>query len=126
MYMRFVVGADSEDGRWLTGVITTARILRDEKQLEPYQIEIVEATYDWLNEHVPCPPFQKNLQSGKWSADAVAWFLPDAKEPIQRMWDLVAVLKDHGSPVRVLRTATPGMIVYRDKYQVVSETPKRA
>jgi hypothetical protein len=125
MYLRFVEGADSQDGRWLTGVITAARILKDEGRLDPYQADVVEATYRWLNDHLPCPPFQRNLGSGKWSDDAVAWFLPGATESIQRMWDLVAVLNDHGIPVRVLRTASPGMIVYRDEYQVVAETPKR-
>jgi len=126
MYLRFVEGTDSQDGRWLTGVITAARVLKDEGRLEPYQVDIVEATYVWLNQHVPCPPFQRNLGSGKWTADAVAWFLPGATEAIQRMWELVAVLKDHDIPVRVLRTASPGMIVYRDEYQIVAETPKRA
>lgn len=126
MYLRFVEGTESEDGRWLTGIITAARMLRDDGRLESYEVVIVEETYSWLNAHVPCPPFKRNLESGKWSTDAVAWFLPDANEPIQRMWDLVAVLKNHGSPVRVLRTASPGMIVYRDEYQVVAETPRRA
>jgi hypothetical protein len=125
MYLRFVQGADSEDGRWLTGVITAARILKDEGRLEPYQVEIVESTFEWLNEHIPCPPFEENLNSGKWSRDAVAWFRPNANEAIQHMWQLVAVLKGHGIPVRVLRTAYPGMIVYRDAYQLVAETPKR-
>jgi len=125
MYLRFVEGADSQDERWLTGVITAARILRDNGRLEPHQVVAVEATFDWFNAHIPCPPFQEKLKSGKWSHDAVAWFRPDASEAIQRMWDLVAVLKDHGVPVRVLRTASPGLIVYRDDYQVVAETPKR-
>ena len=125
MYLRFVRGSESEDGRWLTGVITAARVLRDVGELEPYQVEIVNSTYDWLNEHIPCPPFRENLESGKWTNDAVAWFLPEANEAIQRMWDLVHVLKDHGVPIRLLRTANPGIIVYRDEYQVVAETPKR-
>src|SRR5262249_34174933 len=119
MYLRFVKGIESDDGRWLTGVITAARILRDEGRLEPYQAEIVEATYCWFNEHVPCPPFQANLESGKWSKDAVAWFVPGASNAIQRMWDLMAVLKEHDVPVRVLQTDSPGMIVFRDEFQVV-------
>lgn len=125
MYLRFVEGADSQDRRWLTGVITAARVLRDESRLDAYQVDIVNATFEWLNEHLPCPPFQQNLKSGQWTADAVAWFLPEAAEAIQHIWDLTAILKDHGVPVRVLRTTSPGMIVYRDAYQVVAETPKR-
>lgn len=114
MYMRFVEGTESQDGRWLTGVITAARLLRDDNRLDPYQVEIVDAAFEWFNNELPCPPFQKNRRSGKWSVDAVAWFLPNAVEAIQRMWDLVAVLRDHDVPVRVLQTAEPGMIVYRD------------
>jgi hypothetical protein len=125
MYLRFVVGADSEDERWLTGVITAARILRDEGRLEPYQVDVANATFDWFNENILCPPFQANRGSGKWTDDAVAWFRPEAGDAIQRMWDLVAILRDHGVPIRVLRTANPGMIVYRDEHQVVAETPKR-
>jgi hypothetical protein len=125
MYLRFVQGTESEDGRWLTGVITAARTIMDAGQLEPYEAEIVQSAYDWLNSNIPCPPFQANLSSGKWSQDAVAWFLPEANEAIQRMWDLVTILKDHDIPVRVLRTDRPGMIVYRDQYQIVAETPKR-
>jgi hypothetical protein len=46
MYLRFVQGTESEDGRWLTGVITTARIMRDAGQLELYEAEIIQSTYD--------------------------------------------------------------------------------
>jgi hypothetical protein len=125
MYLRFVEGSDSEDGRWMTGVVTATRLLRDEGRLDVYQIEVVDSTYEWLNEHLPCPPFSSKLRSGVWSSDAVAWFRPDAKSAITRMWDLVAVLEDHDVPVRILRTRAPGKIVYRDEYQIVAETPKR-
>jgi hypothetical protein len=111
--------------RWLTGVITAASVMREKGRLESYQAEIVAATFAWLNDHLPCPPFRRHLASGKWSKDAVAWFLPGAKEAIQYMWGLVAVLKSHDIPVRVLRTANPGLIVYRDEFQIVAETPKR-
>lgn len=124
MYLRFVEGTDSQAWRSSTGIIIMSRILKDENRLEPYQVDVVEATFAWFNEHVPVPPFTSKLKSGSWSDDAVAWFLSEAIEPIQRMWDLVAILKDHGVPVRVLRTASPGMIVYRDEFQVVAETKR--
>src|SRR4051812_578325 len=114
MYLRFVHGTESQDGRWLTGIITASGELLDDGLLDPYQVDIVDATYKWLNEHLPCPPFSRNLESGIWSANAVAWFLPEARKFIERMWDLVAVLEDHGRPVRILRSAKPGKIVYRD------------
>jgi hypothetical protein len=33
MYVRFVVGTDSENAAWLTGVITEARLLGDAGEL---------------------------------------------------------------------------------------------
>lgn len=126
MYLRFVMGTESEDFRWLTGIFTEARILKDEGRLDPYQVEALEATYDWFNDNVPCPPFSEKLSSGKWTQDAVAWFLPTATEAIQHMWSLAAILQGHGLPIRVLRSVSPGLIVYRDDYQVVAETAKRS
>jgi len=123
MFVRFVVGADAENASWLTGVITEARILRDEGELYRYESELLREVFDWLNEHLPCPPFQAKLGSGEWTTDAVSWFRADAKEPLGRIWDIVAILREHGVPVRLVTTEKPGKIVYSDPYQIVAETP---
>jgi hypothetical protein len=124
MYVRFIRASDADNAWLATGVVTTARVLRDEGQLEDYEGAVVESAFEWFNEHLPCPPFRENLELGNWSPDAVAWFIDTAKEPVSRMWDLVWILREHGEPVRVLRTEHPGMIVYRDPFQVVAETPR--
>jgi hypothetical protein len=123
MFVRFVVGADGENAAWLTGVITMARNLRDEGELYAYESDRLEAIFDWFNEYLPCPPFQEKLGSGEWTRDAVAWFRPEATEPVRRIWDIVAILREHGVPVRMVTTRKPGKIVYEDPYQVVAETP---
>ena len=123
MFVRFVVGSDAENAAWLTGVITEARLLRDAGERFDYESERLEAIYDWFKEHLPCPPFQSKLRSGEWTRDAVAWFRAEAREPIRRIWDLVAILREHGVPVRMITTEKPGKIVYDDDYQVVAETP---
>ena len=125
MYVRFVVATPQQNPWWATGVITSARILMDDGVLEPYDVDVVEAAFDWFNTHLPCPPFQQNLRSGCWTDDAVAWFFPWALEPISRMWDLVAVLKQHGAATRMLRSHFPGRIVYADELQIVAETPRK-
>ena len=126
MFIRFVVATDSDNPWWANGVISTARIFRDDGRLEPYQVAVVEEAFAWFNQHLPRPPFAANLESGAWSSAAVAWFIHDAKEPISRMWDLVAVIKEHGASVHILRSENPGMIVYRDAFQVIAETPDNA
>ena len=122
MFVRFVVGTETENGFWLTGLFTMAREMRDRGDLYQYESEWLDEIFEWFNANVPCPPFGEKRRSGKWSEDAVSWFRDNAGEPLQRMWDLVALLREHGVPVRVVTTDKPGKIVYSDEYQVVAET----
>ncbi len=123
MYLRFVVGTNAENAFRLTGIIVSARILRDKSRLYGYESQLVNEVFDWFNQNLPCPPFREKLESGEWTPDAVCWFRDRAREPIRRIWDLVAVLREHRVPVRMLETHDPGEIVYGDEFQVVAETP---
>lgn len=123
MFVRFVVGADAENAAWLTGVITEARILQDEGHLFDYESKRLDETFDWLNKHLPCPPFQRKLRSGEWTREAVCWFRTEATGPIGCLWDIVAILRELGVPVRLVTAEKPGKIVYADAYQIVAETP---
>ena len=120
MFVRFVVGSDGEHHRELTGVVTEARFLRDDSRLSAEEAARLEESYNWLNDHLPVPPF-----SSKWPRDAVAWFKDDAHDPIARMWDLVHLLEEHGRAVRLLRSKNPGRVLYEDDFQVVVEEWKR-
>ncbi len=117
MYLRFVVGHDREHHRSLTGIITEARLLRDRGGLDRYTVERLEEAYEWLNSKLPCPPFS----SSGWSREAVTWFKDGAAEPIRKLWEITAMLKEHGVPVRLLRSKNPGKILYEDPFQVVVE-----
>ena len=117
MFIRFVVGADDEIHRMLTGVITEARILRDENKLHSYEEEWLEDIYDWFNSHLPHPPFS----TAKFPRDVVTWFRSESSDFIARMWDIVAIIESHDVPVRVLKSQNPGKVVYEDDYQVLVE-----
>jgi hypothetical protein len=114
MFIRFVVGRDGEPHRILTGVVTEVRFLRDDGRLTSYEEATLSEVYAWLNNHLPVPPFS----SSSWPKDAVAWFKDDAPA-VDRMWDLVAILREHGVPVRMLRSRRPGKVLYEDDQQVV-------
>lgn len=116
-FIRFVVGSDNEHHRALTGIITEVRLLRDADRLSDEETAPVEGTYDWFNDKVPVPPFS----TSEWPKDVVMWFKDDAGEAISRMWDLVAILRESGVPVRLLRSTNPGRVVYEDDFQVVVE-----
>lgn len=42
-----------------------------------------------------------------------------------RMWEIALVLREHGVPVRMLRSKNPGKVLYEDPYQIVVEEWKR-
>lgn len=121
MFVRFVVGTDGENHRWLTGIITEARLLRDRGQLAPYQAAWLEDTYAWLNDHLPCPPFS----TSNWGPEAVSWFKDTAEPSIKKMWEISTLLEDHGTAVRLLRSKNPGKVVYEDDFQIVVQEWKR-
>ncbi len=115
MFIRFVVGADGDHHRSLTGIITEARIRRDHSDLDEHQSARLEDAYEWLNEHLPVPPFQRL------PPDAVGWFKDEATDCIQKMWEIAYLLRECGVPVRLLRSANPGTVVYEDDYQILVE-----
>ena len=123
MFLRFVVGADAESTWWLTGVITIAKGLQVDGKLYQYESEWLEQIFAWFNDQLPCPPFGDKFRDGEWTDDAVCWFRDEAGEPLARMWDIVALLREHGVPVRFVTARDPGKIVYSDRFQVVAETP---
>jgi hypothetical protein len=123
MFVRFVAGTDVDNAFRLDGVITAAWTLRGKGELYDHESKWLDEVIIWFNEHLPCPPFRRKLRSGEWTRDAVCWFRDDAGEPLRRIWDLVALVKEHGTTVRLITTDKPGKIVYADKYQVVAETP---
>jgi hypothetical protein len=121
MFIRFVVGADHQHHRELNGIITEARLLRDRDGLSGEETARLESLFDWFNDHLPVPPFSTSA----WPQDVVAWFKDDAGEAISRMWNLVALLEDHGVQVRLLRSKSPGRVHYEDDYQILVEEWKR-
>ncbi|MDH2355662.1 hypothetical protein QCM80_34070 [Bradyrhizobium sp. SSUT112] len=121
MFVRFVVGGNGENHRWLTGIITEARLLHDRGQLAPYQSAWLAETYAWLNVYLPCPPFS----TSNWGPEAVSWFKDTAEPSIKKMWEIAALLEEYGTAVRLLRSKNPGKIVYEDDFQIVVREWKR-
>ena len=115
MYVRFVVGTNQDSPTQQTGVVTELRRLRDSSALPSYEQEHVDEVFDWLNDHLPCPPFE----SKNWSKDAISWFKDSAQDMIGYFRDMIAILEEHDRPVRMITTDRPGMILYEDEFQVV-------
>ena len=98
MFVRFVVGTDTENPYWLDGVITVARIVRARGELFDDESDLLEDIFDSFNNYLPCPPFRKKLRSGEWTRNAVCWFRDEAGDPLMRIWDIVAILRNMARP----------------------------
>lgn len=115
MFIRLVIGADHEDHRSLTGLVTEAEALRKSGALSADEEAMLNEHFGWLNRHLPVPPYSRS----EWPRHAAAWFKDSAHEPIRRLRAIGHLLEEHGLSVRTLRSKNPGKIHYEDDFQVV-------
>ncbi len=123
MYLRFVVHDIDEDSERQLGVFHAVWNLRDEGKLYPYEEDQHDSLRHWFGAYLKRPtrftaakpPYYRKKNK------AICWFRDSAQEHIWQIWGLVAILRDHGLPVWMLKTKRAGYIVYEDEYQVVAE-----
>jgi hypothetical protein len=116
-FIRFVVGYESDSPRIQSGLLTEIESLRSNGHLEPYQMKMVKGIFEYFNKNLPVPPYSTK----KWSIDAISWFKDSAINFIDRMRDLAFILEENGYRVRILKIQKPGMVLYEDEYQLVSQ-----
>lgn len=119
MYIRFVVGTESDHHKQLRGMFFCSYRLKTQGRLESFEEELLDDTFRWFNQHLPCPPFKENLEKKIWSSFAVSYYKDTAKEFIEKMRILAHLLNEHGEPVRVIRSSNPGKVLYEDDYQII-------
>jgi hypothetical protein len=115
MYVRFTIPSDPERQPYgtATGIFRAAGRLVDAYRFNIWQDAVLEEDFAWFNANLPRPT---ELRSGR----AVCWFRPEAGEAISRVWRMAQLIERAGVPVRVLRERDPGLIVYRDDFQVAA------
>ena len=114
-FVRFVVGAEHDNVDELHGPFRFDCAL-DDPSLEEWERAALEEMYAWFNAHLKVPPFSQFNRKGPFAC----WFRSDAGEPIRRMWDLVALVRELGWPARFVRSNDPGELVYFDEHQIVA------
>lgn len=118
MYIRFVVGTANEPAHRQTGLIHELNALLIADQLEPYESDLTTERFEWLNKHLPVPPFCRK----RWPPQAISWFKDTASEMIVLFRDFAAILEQHSKPVRMLKSECPGAILYDDHWQIVARS----
>ncbi|MCG6116722.1 MAG: hypothetical protein MEQ07_00755 [Aquimonas sp.] len=118
--IRFSILATDPDSGHRSGILVVAHELRDDGALTASEHERLRVLLAWFTANLPVPSVLEDIEHRR----AISWFKPSAAEAIRRMWELKAVLEEHGHHVAVLRTELPGAVVYEDDWQVVSKPPK--
>ena|SRR5687768_14185565 len=120
-YIRFVANDVHPRSRRRLGVFRATGRLMHLGGLAPEEHELLEEELAWFNANLPVPP-RPLFQGGR----AICWFKTDAHSCIDRLWNIVWVLRANGIEVARIRTAHPGRLRYQDDFQVVAvPTPKR-
>jgi len=123
MYLRFVVADIDEDSGKELGIFHAIGKLRDEGKLYPFEEEQYDLIRQWFIENLEKPirfttskpPFYRKKNK------AISWFKDSAEGHLAKVRSLVAILQNHGIPVRMLKTKRVGYVVYEDEFQIVAE-----
>jgi hypothetical protein len=122
MFLRFVTAELHQESHEELGVFQAAFRLRDNDMLSPEEEAILQEIRDWFNKNLEKPtrfttakpPYYRKRQNG------ISWFKDSAREHIGKIREIVALLKNHDVPVRMIKSARPGYVVYEDEFQIVA------
>jgi hypothetical protein len=113
-WLRFATTRIDEDSRKPEGVFTAAYNLLESGELSPEEWQRLRETLIWFSKNLPTPP--ESFNAGR----AIFWFQPNARNCLDRVWDMVELLRQHSYHVTVYKCRGLGNICYRDKYQVAA------
>ena len=117
MYLRFQGKQPNLGTASKLGVFQLAFELRDSRNLPSYAHIELQRNLKWLKMHLKSP----NLLMDEEHYRAIAWFKPEAQEPLKRIWAIKAVLEEFGYHIDIIKTANPGKIIYEDGWQVIAK-----
>ncbi len=114
MFLRFAVTQIDEDSRKPQGVFVAAYALLDSCKLAPEESERLRDLLDWFSQNLPNPP------EDFYASRAIFWFKSSAHETINRIWELVQMLRSHGYHVEVHKSRRLANVSYEDEFQVAA------
>ena len=116
MYIRFEgTKIDPDSGRE-EGIFQVAQRLRRSGALDPHASDQLRSLLHWFNVHLnkPARLHRPNKRA------AVCWFKADAKVCIDRVWAMVAIIREHGEEIRSVTCERLDYVVFEDQYQVAA------
>ena len=120
MFVRFVIARIDKDSHCLTGVFRAAAWLQEQGTLDAAAEKRIEQFLCWFNQRLPVPNRFARSRRPRAHPNAICWFKTTAREFLDKVRELTALLARHGLPTQTLQTQRPGYVVYEDEYQVVA------
>jgi hypothetical protein len=113
-FIRFVTRLRDRETSKRLGIFWATGDLADCDAWENWAEDRAESICEWFNKNLKAP----DLPSEHWRA--VFWFHSAQQEMVRKLWELAALLEEHGVFVDFLSTNDPGVVVYRDQHQLAA------
>lgn len=125
MYLRFVSPLRGYKRGVDWGIFQAAFFCRDNDNTPNYLRNAIVEEINWFKKYLPSPD-ERYFDEGSVPKHLarICWFRSDAKEIINHAYGLKFLLDEGGYPIAVIKVRHPGVIFYKDKYQVVAK-PER-
>ena len=104
------------------GIFQLAFELRDRRDLPSYAFDELQSNLAWLKLHLKSPEILDDDEHYR----AIAWFKPDAHEPLKRVWAIKAVLEEFGYQIDLIKSNTPGLVIYEDDWQIIAKPIRKS
>lgn len=116
MYIRFEGTKIDPHSHREEGIFQVALRLWGDGSLDAHASDRLRSLLDWFNDNLEKP--ERMTRPNKRAA--VCWFKSDAAECIDRVWAMVAILREAGEQIRVVTSRQLKYVVFEDAYQVAA------
>jgi hypothetical protein len=120
MFIRFIVKYFNRQAkREETGIFRAADYVRDFSAIGAAEKKNLQKLIEWFDENLPVPEFYDDPAKRSEEQHTYFWFKDDAREFLDRMNALTAILEENGIKVERLTAAeTPGKLIFEDECQI--------
>lgn len=122
MFVRFVTAELDEDSHQRLGIFQAAFRLKEKGVLtQPEEIYLKEID-SWFDKNLDQPDRFTSAKSPYYRRrqDGISWFRDSAREHINKIRELIALLANHGVSTEMVKSDRPGYVLYQDQFQIVA------
>ena len=124
MYVRFVRPNKVSGMKARDGFFCAAYDLRDDAHIDQFTSDQLEDLLSWFRQYLTIPrKFSRSRSKGGYRGDTkgLSWFKPEAKEALEKSYELIALLAENGYVIETIKSDRVGYVVYEDENQLVAE-----